>query len=86
MKMIYGNNIYKLKRYISLSFLIFVLYNYAFSIDKKSVYTSIVQNTKYSQYDIEKMYFVNDDYCNYGISEQPVEDGDAFQIVYTLME
>ena len=63
MKMIYGSNICKLKRYISLSFLIFVLYNYAFSIDKKIVYTSIVQNTKYSQYDIEKMYFVNDDYC-----------------------
>ena len=31
-------------------------------------------------------FFVNDEYCNYGISEQPVEDGDAFQIVYTLME
>ena len=29
-------------------------------------------------------FFVNGDYCNYGISEQPVEDGDAFQIVYTL--
>lgn len=28
---------------------------------------------------------VNGDYCNYGISEQPVEDGDAFQIVYTVM-
>lgn len=26
---------------------------------------------------------VNGDYCNYGISEQPVEDGDAFQIIYT---
>ena len=63
MKMIYGINICKFKRYISLSFLICVLCNYAFSIDKKSVYTSIVQNTKYSQYDIEKMYFVNDDYC-----------------------
>ena len=63
MKMIYGINMCKLKRYISLSFLIFFLCNYAFSIDKKIVYTSIVQNTKYSQYDIEKMYFVNDDYC-----------------------
>ena len=31
-------------------------------------------------------FFVNGDYCNYGISEQPVEDGDAFQIVYTLNE
>lgn len=28
-------------------------------------------------------FFVNGGYCNYGISEQPVEDGDAFQIVYT---
>ena len=26
---------------------------------------------------------VNGDYCNYGISEQPVNDGDAFEIVYT---
>lgn len=31
-------------------------------------------------------FFVNGEYCNYGISEQPVEDGDAFQIVYTLSE
>ena len=31
-------------------------------------------------------FYVNGEYCNYGISEQPVEDGDAFQIVYTLME
>ena len=61
--MIYGNKVYKLKRYVTLPVLIFFLYNYAFSIDKKIVYTSIVQNTKYSQYDIEKMYFVNDDYC-----------------------
>ena len=29
---------------------------------------------------------VNGEYCNYGISEQPVEDGDAFQVVYTVME
>lgn len=29
-------------------------------------------------------FFVNDEYCNYGVSEQPVEDGDAFAIVYTL--
>lgn len=31
-------------------------------------------------------FFVNGEYCNYGISEQPVKDGDAFQIVYTLSE
>ena len=26
---------------------------------------------------------VNDGYCNYGISQQPVEDGDLFRIEYT---
>lgn len=31
-------------------------------------------------------FFVNGEYCNYGISEQPVEDGDAFKIVYTKAE
>lgn len=28
-------------------------------------------------------FYVNGEYCSYGISEQPVEDGDAFQIAYT---
>ena len=28
-------------------------------------------------------FYVNDAYCNYGVSEQPVEDGDVFKIVYT---
>ena len=28
-------------------------------------------------------FFVNGDYCNYGIDTQPVVDGDAFQIVYS---
>jgi len=28
-------------------------------------------------------FFVNDGYCNYGIEEQPVNDGDVFRIVYT---
>ena len=27
-------------------------------------------------------FYVNDQYCNYGISEQPIEDGDVFSIVY----
>jgi len=31
-------------------------------------------------------FFVNDEFCNYGISEQPVEDGDQFKIVYTQAE
>lgn len=31
-------------------------------------------------------FFIGDEYCNYGVSQQPVEDGDAFSIVYTLAE
>ena len=31
-------------------------------------------------------FFVNGEYCNYGIADQPIEDGDAFQIVYSLAE
>lgn len=31
-------------------------------------------------------FIVNGEYCNYGIDSQPVEDGDAFQIVYTEAE
>ncbi len=27
-------------------------------------------------------FYVNDTYCNYGVDEQPVADGDAFQIKY----
>ena len=37
-------------------------------------------------YELDKAYwgfFVNGEYCSYGISQQPVEDGDVFQIVYT---
>lgn len=28
-------------------------------------------------------FFVNGEYCNYGISEQPIADGDVFRIEYT---
>lgn len=28
-------------------------------------------------------FYVNGEYCNYGIETQPVADGDAFSIVYT---
>ena len=31
-------------------------------------------------------FFVNDEYCNYGVSQQPVEDGDIFGIVYTVAQ
>lgn len=29
-------------------------------------------------------FYVDGEYCNYGVSEQPVEDGDGFSIVYTV--
>lgn len=31
-------------------------------------------------------FYVNGEYCSYGITEQPVEDGDAFKIEYTKAE
>lgn len=46
-------------------------------------------NGERADYTLDKAYwgfFVNDEYCNYGISSQPVNDGDAFQIVYTPAE
>ncbi len=30
-------------------------------------------------------FFIGEDYCNYGVSQQPVKDGDSFRIVYTVM-
>ncbi|CUX42906.1 DUF4430 domain-containing protein [Clostridium sp. C105KSO13] len=31
-------------------------------------------------------FYVNGEYCNYGIAEQPVADGDEFKIVYETQE
>lgn len=31
-------------------------------------------------------FYVNGEYCNYGIDSQPVLDGDAFAIMYTLAQ
>ena len=31
-------------------------------------------------------FYVEGEYCNYGVSEQPVEDGDNFSIVYTVAQ
>ena len=31
-------------------------------------------------------FYVNGEYCNYGIFEQPVADGDSFKIEYTVYE
>ncbi len=39
-----------------------------------------------ADYNVDQSYwgfFVNGEYCNYGIETQPVTDGDAFRIVYS---
>ena len=44
-------------------------------------------NGETTDYSVDQSYwgfYVNGDYCNYGIKEQPVLDGDAFKIVYTI--
>ena len=43
-------------------------------------------NGETADYSVDSSYwgfYVNDEYCNYGIDTQPVVDGDAFRIVYT---
>lgn len=46
-------------------------------------------NDEIASYDENNAYwafYVNDEYCNYSISEQPVADGDEFKIVFTRGE
>lgn len=43
-------------------------------------------NGLYAEYTATASYwsfYVNEAYCNYGVSQQPVNDGDAFKIVWT---
>ena len=43
-------------------------------------------NDETADYNVDASYWsfnVNGEYCNYGIDQQPVNDGDAFSIVYT---
>ena len=43
-------------------------------------------NGETADYSVDGSYwsfYVNEEYCNYGIDSQPVADGDAFKIVYT---
>ena len=43
-------------------------------------------NGETADYSVDSSYwgfYVNGEYCNYGIDTQPVADGDAFSIVYT---
>ena len=43
-------------------------------------------NGEVADFNVDSSYwsfYVNEEYCNYGIDSQPVMDGDAFKIVYT---
>ncbi len=31
-------------------------------------------------------FYVGEEYCNYGVSQQPIADGETYRIVYTLAE
>ena len=45
-----------------------------------------VVNGVTADYNVDQSYwafYVNNEYCNYGIDEQPVTDGDVFRIEYT---
>lgn len=45
-----------------------------------------VVNGVTADYNVDQSYwafYVNGDYCNFGIDEQPVTDGDVFKIEYT---
>ena len=44
-------------------------------------------NGETADYNVDQSYWsfeVNGEYCNYGVDEQPVMDGDAFSIIYTI--
>ena len=46
-------------------------------------------NGERAEYSLDNAYWsflVNGEYCNYGIDQQPVNDGDEYSIVYTLAE
>ncbi len=50
-------------------------------------FTTTAVNGETADFNVDASYwsfYVNGEYCNYGISSQPVEDGDAFRIVYEV--
>lgn len=51
-----------------------------------SVLTVNGEKADYNEGDAYWSFYVNGEYCNYGVSDQPVEDKDEFKIVYTKME
>lgn len=56
--------------------------------DAEGTYVNAVNGVT-ADYNVDQSYwafYVNDQYCNFGITEQPVNDGDSFKIEYTIYE
>ncbi len=54
--------------------------------DSEYGFTVSEVNGEVADFNVDSSYwafYVNGEYCNYGVSEQPVNDGDAFRIVYS---
>ena len=54
--------------------------------DSQYGFTVITVNGESADFNVSSAYwsfYVNGEYCNYGVDSQPVEDGDEFQIIYT---
>lgn len=58
-----------------------------FSGDESDYGLMVVEiNGVTADYNVDQSYwafYVNDEYCNYGVDSQPVADGDVFRIEYT---
>lgn len=50
-----------------------------------SIYTINGVTANYNENDAYWAFYIGDVMCNYGVSQQPVNDGDAFKIVYSLI-
>ena len=54
--------------------------------DSQYGFTVITVNGESADFNVSSAYwsfYVNGEYCNYGVDSQPVENGDEFQIIYT---
>lgn len=50
-------------------------------------FTTTSVNGEVADFNVDASYwsfYINGEYCNYGVSSQPIEDGDAFQIIYEV--
>ena len=56
----------------------------SYTLDSGDMVTAV--NGETADYNADQAYwafYINGEYCNYGVTQQPVADGDAFKIEYT---